>query len=303
MGDSLFTQAVLAQAVEVMDIIWIAVGLLLGFGLKYWLERIRRATIGKEFAAMRATAEAEITKIKARAEVEAKSEFIRQREQFDRETDATRQELRDEEKRIAKREDMIDQKADALSNRDKMLDSNEKALVEREKALIAKDKQITDLVAQQKTQLLKVANLSMEEARSQVIAKVDKEMERETAQLIEHRLDDARDTAETQAREIVVTAIQRYAAEHTADSTVSTVDIPSDDMKGRVIGREGRNIRAFEKATGWRNLSRTAESIPRGSRKSSPTWRRKSASRFSSTAKPPPSRPTCEACTTSLSNC
>jgi ribonuclease Y len=250
MGDSLFTQAVLAQAVEVMDIIWIAVGLLLGFGLKYWLERVRRATIGKEFAAMRATAEAEITKIKARAEVEAKSEFIRQREQFDRETDATRQELRDEEKRIAKREDMIDQKADALSNRDKMLDSNEKALVEREKALIAKDKQITDLVAQQKTQLLKVANLSMEEARSQVIAKVDKEMERETAQLIEHRLDEARDTAETQAREIVVTAIQRYAAEHTADSTVSTVDIPSDDMKGRVIGREGRNIRAFEKATG-----------------------------------------------------
>jgi len=75
-------------------------------------------------------------------------------------------------------------------------------------------------------------------------------MEKETAKIIERRLNEARETSEAQAREIIISAIQRYAADHTTDSTVSTVDIPSDDMKGRVIGREGRNIRAFEKATG-----------------------------------------------------
>ncbi|MCY2925793.1 MAG: ribonuclease Y [Planctomycetota bacterium] len=131
-----------------------------------------------------------------------------------------------------------------------MLEVGDKALIEKEKALVAKDKQMNELIAQRKAQLLKVANLSMDEARKLLLEQVDKEMERETAQFIERRLTEAKETAEDQSREIVINAIQRYAAEHTVDVTVSTVTIPSDDMKGRVIGREGRNIRAFEKATG-----------------------------------------------------
>ena len=256
MGNCLSVAALLAADTggSVPDAVWhlgfIALGLLVGFGVCYLIQRARRSAVLKEIDAMRATADAEVQKIKAQAEVEAKTEFIRRREEFDRETESTRQELRSEEKRIAKREDIIDQKLDALNNKEKILDSSEKAVAEREKGLAAKDKQLTELVAQQKQQLLKIANMSVEEAQSQVIAKVEKDMERETAKLIETHLDDARETAEVQAREIVVTAIQRYASEHTADSTVSTVDIPSDDMKGRVIGREGRNIRAFEKATG-----------------------------------------------------
>lgn len=256
MGNCLSAAALLAAEAGggVPDAVWhlgfIALGLLLGIGVCYIIQRARRSAVQKEIDAMRATADAEVQKIKAQAEVEAKTEFIRRREEFDRETESARQELRSEEKRIAKREDIIDQKVDALNNKEKILDSSEKAVAEREKGLAAKDKQLTELVAQQKQQLLKIANMSVEEAQAQVIAKVEKDMERETAKLIETHLDEARDTAEVQAREIVVTAIQRYASEHTADSTVSTVDIPSDDMKGRVIGREGRNIRAFEKATG-----------------------------------------------------
>ena len=214
------------------------------------IERSRRAITQKEIAAGKATAEAEAQKIIAQAEAEAQRAFVKKREQFDRDTGSTRKELRNEEKRISKREDTIDQKVENLATKERLLVTGEKALVEREKGLVSKDRQINEIIDQQKTQLLKVANLSMDQARDAVIDQVEKEMAKETAQLIERRLEDARETSEAQAREIITTAIQRYAADHTSDRTVSTVDIPSDDMKGRVIGREGRNIRAFEKATG-----------------------------------------------------
>jgi len=214
------------------------------------LQRFRRAAAEKELAAIRVAAEAEAQRILAQAEAEAKTEFIRRHEKFDADTEATRQELRAEERRLSKREDMLDQKLETLSAKDRMAEAAERAVSEREKALINKDRQINELVAQQKTQLLKIANLSADEARAMLLERLKEDMEIETAQIIQRRLEEARDTAEAQAREVVVTAIQRYAADHTCDATVSTVDIPSDDMKGRVIGREGRNIRAFEKATG-----------------------------------------------------
>jgi ribonuclease Y len=223
---------------------------LVGILLLLIVQRSKSSQIKAELEAERAAARAEAQKIIAQAEAQAKSEFIRRREKFDADTEATRQELRTEEKRVAKREDLIDQKLETLNTKERMLETAEHAVAEREKGLVAKDKQYNELIAQQKTQLLKMANLSMDEARTMLLSRIEKDMEQETAQLIERRLDEARDTAEVQAREVIVTAIQRYAAEHTCDSTVSTVDIPSDDMKGRVIGREGRNIRAFEKATG-----------------------------------------------------
>lgn len=214
------------------------------------LERARRDRVEKEIESLRKAAEAESAKIVAQAEAQAKSEFLKQRQEFDADTKVTRQELRTEEKRLSKREDMVDQKLDTLNTKERTLEAAERAILEREKALVTKDRQLNELIGRQKAQLLKVANLSMDEARNLLMSQVEKEMEQESAQLISRRLEEARETAETQARDIVITAIQRYAAEHTCESTVSAVDIPSDDMKGRVIGREGRNIRAFEKATG-----------------------------------------------------
>ena len=216
----------------------------------WFLQKTRRAQYDKELAAQRAAAEAEAQKIVAQAEAKAKTEFIARREQFDRETDETRKELRAEEKRLAKREDLVDQKLDTLNTKERMLEAAQRAVAEKEKSLANKDRQLNELIAQQKTQLLKVANLTLEDARAQLMSRIEKELAKESAQLIGRRLEEAQETAEGRAREIIVTAIQRYAAEHTCETTVSTVPIPSDDMKGRVIGREGRNIRAFEKATG-----------------------------------------------------
>jgi ribonuclease Y len=214
------------------------------------LERMKRERVEREIGALTKAAETESAKIIAQAEAQAKSEFLKRREQFDIDTKATRQELRAEEKRIGKREDMIDQKLDTLNRKERTLEAAQGAINEREKGVANKDRQLNELIARQKSQLLKVANLSMEEARDLLRGQVEKEMEQETAELITRRLEEAKEAAEAQSREVIITAIQRYAAEHTCESTVSTVDIPSDDMKGRVIGREGRNIRAFEKATG-----------------------------------------------------
>jgi ribonucrease Y len=230
-----------AGAVVGAGIVWIA---------KASTEKSRRAAFESEMNTLKTTAQAEADKIRAQAEAEAKNEFLRQRERFDRETEETRRELKSEEKRIAKREDTLDQKLETLASKERGIETAERALAEKEKSLVAKDRHLTDLIAQQKSQLMKVANMNQEEAQKHLLAQVERDIEGEAAKVTERTLEEARENAETEAREIILQSIQRYASEHTADSTVSAVDIPSDDMKGRVIGREGRNIRAFEKATG-----------------------------------------------------
>ena len=241
-------------AAETSDIgmagLTLGIGVLVGVFVMLLIQYTKRQTLEKELAAHKAISESEAQKIIAQAEAKAKSEFISQREKFDSDTETTRMELRTEEKRIAKREDLIDQKLETVHSKEKMLAAAYRAVHEREQSLVEKDRHLNDLVAQQKTQLMKVANLSAEEAKGIVLSRVEKEMEHETGQLIERRIAEAKDKADVESRHIITSAIQRYAAEHTCETTVSTVDIPSDEMKGRVIGREGRNIRAFEKATG-----------------------------------------------------
>jgi len=214
------------------------------------IDRLRKGSLEKEMQARVEAAEARADRIRAQAEAEAKSEFITRRQEFDAETRAIREELRTEEKRLSKREDLVDQKMETVASKERSAEMAEKAINEREKSLAAKDRQLNDLIAQQKTQLMKVANMSESDARELLLAQVEKDIADDAAQVVQRTLERAEETAEEKAREVVATSIQRYAADHTSQSTVSTVDIPSDDMKGRVIGREGRNIRAFEKATG-----------------------------------------------------
>jgi ribonuclease Y len=228
----------------------LVIGLAGGIALRLVIERARRETVEKEIASMKTAAEAQADKIVAQAEAKANSELISRREQFDAETESTRKELREEDKRLSKREDLIDQKLETLNSKEKVLDANDRALKEKEQALAKKDSDLSKLINQQQAELLRISNLSPDQAHDLVLQRVEKEMEQECGLLVQKKLQDARDSAEVEAREVVVNAIQRYAADHTYESTVSTVDIPSDDMKGRVIGREGRNIRAFEKATG-----------------------------------------------------
>jgi ribonuclease Y len=217
------------------------------------LRAVGRSALGsakRDATAILNQANAEAEQIRARGELDAKAEYVRRSEQFEKEATEIRNEMREAERRLAKREDNLERKLDALATKERALDASGKRLAEREKAIVVKERQMNDALAQQRAQLLKITGMSVEEAKMLLLDRLEKEVSREASNLISKRHEEAKETAAAEAREIIVTAIQRYAAEHTSDSTVSTVDIPSDEMKGRVIGREGRNIRAFEKATG-----------------------------------------------------
>jgi len=111
-------------------------------------------------------------------------------------------------------------------------------------------KDVEELIVQQRAELHRITGISAEEGKALLLSKLSAEIEQETAQMVSEAISNAKEEARNKSRDVILTAIQRYAAEHTSEATVSTVSIPSDDMKGRVIGREGRNIRAFEKVTG-----------------------------------------------------
>lgn len=210
----------------------------------------RRSAIRRETERILADANKEAERITQKGEVDAKAEFIKRNEQFERETAQTRAEIKEAERRLDKREDTLERKLDTLNTKERAVENAEKQLRSREEQILGKEKQLDETLAQQRTQLLKITGMSVDEAKDLLLSRLESEVEREAAELIERTISEAEEIARKRSRDITITAIQRYAAEHTCDSTVSTIDILSDDMKGRVIGREGRNIRAFEKATG-----------------------------------------------------
>lgn len=240
----------ITSGMAILVAVSVLVGVIIGLMVRILTERLQRRSLAEEIQARRAAAEAEAERIKAQAQAEARSELLAQRKEFDEETKNIRAELREEEKRLVKREDLVDQKLEMLAIKERSAEAAEKAIKEREKALAVKNRHLNELIAQQKTQLMRVANMTMEEARRTLLARVEKEVEDDAAKIIQQRLEEAEETSQAKAREIIALAVQRCAADHTGEITVSTVSIPSDEMKGRVIGREGRNIRAFEAATG-----------------------------------------------------
>jgi ribonuclease Y len=197
-----------------------------------------------------AQADKEAENVLKGAELKAKDEIFKKREEFARESDKARGELREQERRLEKREDSLEQKHQLQLKKDRVLQHTERKLQERREALEKRAAEADALVQQQTQKLHEIANLSRDQAEAMLLERLDRELAAEAAARIQRQEEQLRISAEQKAREVLATCVQRYAADHTADTTVSTVDIPSDDMKGRIIGREGRNIRAFEKATG-----------------------------------------------------
>ncbi len=237
-----------------LEPLYLAIGLFLGAVATYMGLRIfgkqKLATAQRDAAQIIDKARNEAEVMVKRAEVDAKAEFIQRMDEFERKSAAIRDELKEQERRLEKRADNLDKKLDTLVTKERALEQADQRLNQRDAALTEKEAQLTEALEHQRTQLLRISGMSAEEARHVVLNQIRHEVEHDAAEMVEKVLTEARDGAEQKSREIVVTAIQRYASEHTSTNTVSTVDVPSDDMKGRVIGREGRNIRAFEKATG-----------------------------------------------------
>jgi len=195
-------------------------------------------------------AKSDAAEIIKKAEVDGKAEYLKIKETAEKETDAMRKEMREQEQRLQKREDILDRKLDTLGIKEKNLDNLQTSLNDRKKNVEAKEKQLDDTLAQQKDVLLRITGMSMEEARQLVLSRVENEVRHDTALMVQKIEDQAKDEAKQKTMNIMLQAMQRYAAEVTSEGTTKSVEIPSDDMKGRIIGREGRNIRAFEQATG-----------------------------------------------------
>ena len=219
------------------------VGGLVGFGIALLLRR--SLALGSETTA-RANAERLIAEARAKQKeiiLEAKDEALKVAKTAETENRDRRAELQRYEARLDKKDEQLDQKLAQVEERDRKLEARERELdVERGK--------IADLVAEQREELSRVASLSLDEARNLLLERVEDEMRDMTNRRVRELELEARERADGKAREIITMALQRYAAEHTTEHSVTVVTLPSDDMKGRIIGREGRNIRALETLTG-----------------------------------------------------
>jgi ribonuclease Y len=197
-----------------------------------------------------ASASLQAETLKKDADLNAKEEAIRRREALEREIDDARKGLREQEKRLERRNDVLDQRLELITKKERDFESVQRYLAEQQEELNRRNGELKELLVQQRDALHRITGLGGEEARSMLFTKLEEELKHEFGGMILKHDQALKETSAAKAREVLATSIQRYAASHTAETTVSTVDIPSDDMKGRIIGREGRNIRAFEKATG-----------------------------------------------------
>ncbi len=210
-----------------------------------------------EAADIKSKAEAEARTTADRARLDADKIALERKSAFEQELEKSRSEMREAEKRIAKREDVIDKKLETLTNKEEQvtrqseqLTRQSEGLKQKEAGLDKKSEELDQTIQQQKDKLFQISGWSPEDAKREVLVRVEEDCRHETSKIVAKLVEEANAEAKTKAQEITLMAVQRYASEHTAESTVRAVPIPSDDMKGRIIGREGRNIRAIEKATG-----------------------------------------------------
>ncbi|HMB08682.1 MAG TPA: ribonuclease Y [Isosphaeraceae bacterium] len=228
----------------------VLIGLLVGIGAAFVYMRVRAQTARGIADEILAAAHREAEAIRKEADLRSKEEDLHRREAIDTEVEAARRYLREQEKRLEKRADLLDQKLELINKKEREFETVQRYLTEQQEELTRRQQEVKQVLAEQREVLHRVSQLGPEEAKSLLLRRLDEELRHEVGGLILKHEQSLRETSQQKAREILATAIQRYAAPHTAETTVSTVDIPTDDMKGRIIGREGRNIRAFEKATG-----------------------------------------------------
>ncbi len=192
----------------------------------------------------------EAEKIKKEAELAVKAELYQRRESFEKETQEAKLELRQQEKRLSKREDNLERKMELLTKKERYIDTISANLALKEKKLEERKLDLEKAIEEENKALIKISNLSREEAEKLLLSRLEKELDIKCAELISKKISEAKESAEQTAISLISSAIQRCAATHTAENIVSAIELPNNEMKGRIIGREGRNIRAFEKATG-----------------------------------------------------
>ncbi len=214
------------------------------------LDRLVLKDAEREASEIRSRAEQEIKNRQREVELELKELAIQQKAEGEQELRKLRQELHERERILDKRQDALEKQAEQLQKQEKIVENTQRKLTERIQETTHRKEELTKLLDLQRQTLHELSGLNHEEATERLLGDLETELTHEAGSLIVKHEKQVNETCEDKSREILLTAIQRFAAAHTAETTTSTVDIPNDEMKGRIIGREGRNIRAFEKATG-----------------------------------------------------
>ena len=229
--------------------LWILLGLAIGLVpfVVYWLNIRRAKSTAQE---VMDGAQVEIERSKEAAEADLAKQSKDRREQLESETKVKREEQLGLERRLTRKEDNLDRKFDLLSKKENYLESKEKSLNKRGSLLESREEEVERVIEEEKQTLFRLTELGKDEAERLLLQKLEREFEHEKDTLIARTVERIKETAEARSRDILATTMQRMASSYCQEITTSNIEIPNDEMKGRVIGREGRNIRAFEQATG-----------------------------------------------------
>ena len=184
------------------------------------------------------------------ADLEAKEKLLQMRSEFDRQAQQRREEMKNSERRLQQKEESIDKKTQQLDSRMGEVEKRDRGIADRERAVENREQELSALVDEQRHKLEQISGLTIEQAKQELIRGIENEAKLEAAHIIKRIETEATELGNQRAKKILGMAIQRMASDYVAENTVSVVDLPSEDMKGRIIGREGRNIRALELATG-----------------------------------------------------
>ncbi|MTH51790.1 ribonuclease Y [Bacillus mangrovi] len=235
-------------------IISILLGLIVGVVVGYF---VRKSIAEAKIAGARSAAEQILDEGKREAEaakkeamLEAKDEIHKLRTDAEQEIRDRRNELQKQENRLLQKEENLDRKDDSLDKREGILDRKESSLAERQQHIEETESKVDEMIRRQQLELERVSGLSRDSARQIILDKVENELSHDLAVMIKESETRAKEEADKRAKEILSLALQRCAADHVAETTVSVVNLPNDEMKGRIIGREGRNIRTLETLTG-----------------------------------------------------
>ena len=234
----------------IISILLVVVGLLVGAFIMIIINKLKVSAAQKEADKLIQDAKKEAEKAKRDGILELKEESYKLKNQTDAEIKEKKKELNELNQRIDNREKSLDKRDELLTEREKNLDQKDKDLLAQQKEIQEKDAKMESIIKEQIALLEKISGFSKEKARETILKKVEEEMGREISVYLKEREDEAKLEADRKAKELIVSSMQRYSSDVTSEQTVSTVELPNDEMKGRIIGREGRNIRTIEAVTG-----------------------------------------------------
>ena len=234
----------------VVVILALLVGIFLGVIIFLVVNYLRGKSVESKTTKMIEQAKKEAEKQKRDSLAELKEESYRLKQETDKEIKEKKSELKDSEERLLQREKNLDKREEILQNRDALLDQKDNNLLSKQKEIQEKEAKIDDLLKEEMEQLETIAKFSKEKAHDLIMKRVEENMSLEIADYIKEQEAEAKLKANEMAKSLIVTSMQKYANDVTNEQTVSTITLPNDEMKGRLIGREGRNIRTIESVTG-----------------------------------------------------